>query len=80
MLMRKKSVCKMLDVSPATVWRMVQDGRLPAPRKLGENSVAWIKSEIEDFVSSLPIVTAANMQVVAPGARRGRKPSASKGA
>ncbi len=75
MLIRKRTLCKELDISPATVWRMVQDGRLPQPRKLGENSVAWLRAEIEEYVKALPVVTAANIQTVAPGAKRGRKPS-----
>lgn len=28
-------------ISPATVWRWVKSGRLPAPMKLGPNTTAW---------------------------------------
>ncbi|MBV8470699.1 MAG: transcriptional regulator [Burkholderiaceae bacterium] len=29
------------DVSPATIWRRVQKGLLPAPWKIGPNTTAW---------------------------------------
>ena len=29
------------SIGPATVWRWVKSGRLPAPVKLGPNTTAW---------------------------------------
>ena len=75
MLIRKKQLCQELGVSPATAWRMVKDNRLPQPRKLGENSIAWLRSEIEEYVANLPVVTADTVIPVAIGSARGRKPS-----
>ena len=34
-------VGKALGVSPATVWRWAKSGRIPPPRKIGENSTRW---------------------------------------
>ena len=79
LLIRKKQLCQELGVSPATAFRMVQDGRLPQPRKLGENSIAWLRSEIENFVNNLPVVNVDNVVPVAPGSKRGRKPSKAEG-
>lgn len=34
-------VCALLDCSPATVWRRVQEGLIPAPKKFGPRHSAW---------------------------------------
>lgn len=34
-------VAALNSVGPATVWRWVKSGRLPAPVKLGPNTTAW---------------------------------------
>ena len=46
-LIRCKELAAMLGVSKATVWRMVRDGRLPKPLKLGERITAWRLDEVE---------------------------------
>lgn len=44
-LLRKHEVCDMLRISPASLYRRVQDGTLPRPVKLGGLS-RWPQSEI----------------------------------
>lgn len=39
-------VCGLVSASPATVWRMALDGRLPPPRKLGPKITAWSVGEL----------------------------------
>ena len=39
-------VGKALGVSPATVWRWAKAGRIPQPRKIGENSTRWDSQEV----------------------------------
>ncbi len=34
-------VAALHGIGPATVWRWVKSGRLPAPIKLGPNTTAW---------------------------------------
>jgi predicted DNA-binding transcriptional regulator AlpA len=34
-------VAALKGIAPATVWRWVREGRLPAPVKLGPNTTAW---------------------------------------
>ena len=34
-------VAALHGIGPATVWRWVKSGRLPAPLKLGPNTTAW---------------------------------------
>lgn len=39
-------VAALNGISPATVWRWVQSGRLPAPRKLSPGVTAWNVGEL----------------------------------
>lgn len=39
-------VAALHGVGPATVWRWVKSGRLPAPVKLGPNTTAWRVGEL----------------------------------
>lgn len=45
-----KRVAAMLDVSARTVWRLVEQGRLPAPQRLTGNTVRWAVEDVEDFL------------------------------
>ena len=49
-LIRFPEVQSMVGLSRTTIWRLEQKGKFPARRKLGENSVAWIKEEIEKWI------------------------------
>ena len=52
-LLRTPDVLSMLNVSRATLWRMVADGRFPAPVKLGPQLRAWRRADVEAWVSAL---------------------------
>ena len=39
-------VAALHGIGPATVWRWVKSGRLPAPVKLGPNTTAWRVGEL----------------------------------
>ena len=43
---RQPVVQALFSCSPATVWRMVKRGTLPAPRKLSERVTAWNVGEL----------------------------------
>ena len=43
---RLPTVAALHGVGPATVWRWVKAGRLPAPVKLGPNTTAWNVGEL----------------------------------
>lgn len=53
-LLRANEVCERLGISRATLARWERSGHLPARRRVGPNSVAWIEAEVEEFVASLP--------------------------
>lgn len=51
-LIRAAELAEILSVSPATIWRMEKEGRLPPKVKLSPGTVGWIESEIFDFLKS----------------------------
>ena len=44
---RAKTLARLLDLHPSTLWRWVADGRLPQPHRLGAGVTAWRWSEVE---------------------------------
>jgi excisionase family DNA binding protein len=49
---RVREVAELLSLSVRNVWRLVADGRLAAPVKIGRCSV-WFESDIIDFQTNL---------------------------
>lgn len=46
-----KEVISMTSLSSTTIWREEKANRFPRRRKIGLNRVAWLKSEIEEWIS-----------------------------
>lgn len=61
---------KLGNASDSTIWRWVQAGRLPKPRQIGPNRIAWLLQELDQVLESFPVASGV---IVAPGAKRGRK-------
>jgi len=74
-IIRRKTVIEMLGISSASLHRRIKDHSIPPPLKLGPNSVGWRESTIMSVIDGY---TTAEPTQVAPGARRGRKPSTSR--
>jgi len=36
--------------SRSTIYRWVRTGLLPAPRRIGPNSIGWLQSEIDEWI------------------------------
>lgn len=53
---RQPVVQGLFACSPATVWRMEKDGRLPKSRKLSERITAWNVGELRKVLASLGAV------------------------
>jgi prophage regulatory protein len=49
-----RGVCAVTGKSRVQLWRDVRSGRFPAPIELGVNSLAWLRSEVEDWKASRP--------------------------
>lgn len=48
--LRVKTVAQRLDISPSSVWRLVQQGVLPKPIKLTPRTTVWRASEIDESI------------------------------
>ncbi len=73
-LLRFTDVREAVKLSRTTIWRLEREGKFPARRQLGANSVAWVRKEIDEFIQSRPIVgcyTANRAKQSSPGRPRG---------
>jgi prophage regulatory protein len=55
LVLRRRDVTALIGVSDATIVRLVARREFPAPRKLGERSVGWLRTEVETWVAARPI-------------------------
>lgn len=53
-LMREREVLARLNCSRSTIYRWRKAGHFPAPLSLGENSVAWLESEVDTWIEQRP--------------------------
>jgi len=58
MLLNKMEVVKITGQSLSTIRRNVKRGTFPHPRQISQRKIAWIASEIQTWIDSLPVVTA----------------------
>ena len=58
MLLNKFEVVKITGQSLSTIRRNVKRGTFPPPRQISKRKIAWIASEIQTWIDSLPMVTA----------------------
>lgn len=49
-LMKLKEVMHTTGLARSTVYKYITDGNFPKPVSLGERNVAWLQSEIEDWI------------------------------
>lgn len=49
---RLPEVRRITGLSTATIYRMAVGGRFPRQAKVGEQAVAWIRSEVEQWAAS----------------------------
>lgn len=49
-IIRSKQLCEILSVSRTTLWRMENEGQLPARIQISKRSVGWLDSDIEDWL------------------------------
>lgn len=51
-LVRQRVVQGLFAISPATVWRRVHEGALPAPRRHGARTTAWNVGELRAVLTA----------------------------
>ena len=49
-LLKLKDVMHTTGLARSTVYKYINDGNFPKPIPLGERNVAWLESEIEDWI------------------------------
>lgn len=72
-LLNRREVLSRLNCSSATLHRKIVAGEIPRPLVLGAKMRRWEESTITAYIESL--ATDVCPIQVAPGAKRGRKPS-----
>jgi prophage regulatory protein len=53
--LRIRQVMEVTGLSRMTIYRLELAGRFPKRRRLSENSVAWLESDIAEWADSRPI-------------------------
>ncbi|WP_392538584.1 helix-turn-helix transcriptional regulator [Legionella sp. 227] len=51
-LIRRKTVEDITTLSRSRIYYLMQQGQFPKPISLGSMSVAWIESEVQEWVSA----------------------------
>jgi len=49
-LRRLPMVTNQTGFSPASIYRLVKEGKFPAPIKIGARASAWIGSEVDSYI------------------------------
>jgi len=52
-LIRIKEVMNRTGLARSTIYKYISEERFPQPTKLGPRTVAWVESEIENWINSL---------------------------
>ncbi len=50
-IIRLPDVLELVGLSKATIYRYIQEGSFPKPRKIGSRAVAWATAEIDEWIS-----------------------------
>ena len=58
-LIDRAEVQKILGIGKSTVFRMVNDGRLPQPIRIGSNCIRWRVKDVLAAIEKLETATAA---------------------
>ena len=49
---RRKAVEERTGLARSTIYQMVNEGRFPRPVRLGGRAVAWLETEVDDWVDA----------------------------
>ncbi len=53
-LMRRPDVEKAVDLSCASIYRLMSEGRFPRPIRIGRRAVRWKAEDVSDWLESRP--------------------------
>ena len=52
-----REVCRIARVSRPSIYKMIQNGKMPRPLKLGTKTIRWPVAEIREWLDKLPRAT-----------------------
>lgn len=55
-MLKRKELVAMVGVCYTTIYNMEKAGKFPARRKVSKGRVAWVRSEVEQWLRALPAV------------------------
>jgi prophage regulatory protein len=58
-LLRRPEVERETGLSRPTIYRQMEAGNFPRPRRIGAQAVAWLQSDIDAWKATRPITTPA---------------------
>ena len=53
-LLRIQAVCEKTTLSRSTIYAKIRAGTFPRGRRIGGQAVAWLESEIDEWIANLP--------------------------
>lgn len=53
--LRRDQVVERTGLSYMTIWRLIKAGEFPPGRQASKKAVAWVSSEITDWIKSRPV-------------------------
>lgn len=56
-LLRRPEVERRTGLSRTTIYRLMDEGRFPRPRRIGARAVAWQQHEIDAWQASRPLTS-----------------------
>lgn len=49
-LLRPKQVLAQLGISRSTLYQYIQEGKFPAPFRIGDRATAWRREQVEEYI------------------------------
>jgi prophage regulatory protein len=71
-LLRMRQVMQATGLSRMTIYRLELAGKFPSRRRLAENSVAWLESDVVQWIDSRPVARLHGTPCIAVAPRLSR--------
>lgn len=62
---KRPEIAPLIDISPATFWRWIKNGKFPKPVKMGANSTFWRVGDVRAWMADHLAQSAAVGEVAA---------------
>lgn len=60
-LLRRQEVQQETGLSRSSIYRLMDEGKFPRPRRMGARAVAWPSAEIDAWKATLPIASPSDV-------------------